>query len=312
MRTKQRSAPAGRSLRPAPLSFRVHAAEAAFAGKAQAAALEGRRPPEPPPARRSAGSRSSRSPRVALAFTLGGGSGEAAETRAPALEAGGLHPERDAVARRRPLGHDALGDLAEVEHRPADVRARTTRFPSSTGSTTSPSTRHSSSTTSSTARSSCSTARTSRRRRSTSSRASRRTTRAAPCSRRIRRSATRSRSGPGSSPTRPSRPREPRTSRSAPRSTRTRSPRSSPRTSSRAPSGSRRTRSCPVALAGSGPECLIPGTLSLPATSATPGWRNWSDAAGLKPAVPRDIWVRLPAPARPVPTGASRTRLSRP
>ena len=47
---------------------------------------------------------------------------------------------------------------------------------------------------------------------------------------------------------------------------------SSTRTSSRAPSASRRTRSCPA--------------VASTRRASAPGWRNWSDAAGLKPAVP--------------------------
>ena len=77
-----------------------------------------------------------------------------------------------------------------------------------------------------------------------------------------------------------SRRRAPRTLRSARASTRRPSSRSSTRTSSEGPSASRPTRSYP-----GGPSRLAPG------------WRNWSDAVGLKPTVPRDIWVRLPAPA---------------
>ena len=87
-------------------------------------------------------------------------------------------------------------------------------------------------------------------------------------------------SGRGSRRARRSRRRAPRTSRSAPTSTKRPLPPSSTPTSSRARNGSRPTRSYPAA-----PRRL------------PPGWRNWSDAVGLKPTVLRDIWVRVPAPA---------------
>ena len=221
---------------------------------------------------------------VALAFTLGGGSA-GGDARA-ALEAAGCTLSATPALRGDHSVTTPTGTSKKWNTVPRRA-ARTTRCPSSTGSTTSPSTRRSSSTTSSTARSAIQygdgrPAGDGRR----SCGRSRRATHAARSSRRypalgdkialgawVDRRAPRADEGH----------RVPREVHG--RSTRRRSRRSSTRTSSKGPSGSRRTRCCPAA----------PRRRSRTA----PGWRNWSDAAGLKPAVLRDIGVRLPAPALP-------------
>ena len=81
----------------------------------------------------------------------------------------------------------------------------------------------------------------------------------------------------------------------------------------------RRSRRFFSAYQFKGPEAVPVELADCPACSSgpptlphPPGWRNWSDAAALKAAVPRDIWVRVPAPASLVfpdlPAGVSLVR----
>ena len=117
----------------------------------------------------------------------------------------------------------------------------------------------------------------------------RRPSRGGRSSRRIQALESRSRSGPGSreGATKPRRTRQPRTCAKCPDFDE---------------SGLRRLLRCvPVP----GPGAVPARHRSYPAATSTrylraghePGWRNWSDAVGLKPTVPRDMRVRVPAPA---------------
>ena len=61
------------------------------------------------------------------------------------------------------------------------------------------------------------------------------------------------------------------------------------------------------------PEELAPaGPVRRRLSLTPPGWRNWSDAAGLKPAVLRDVGVRLPPPASSHKSSVALRQLAQP
>ena len=286
MRARDRSVQVGRNGLMPPLSFPLHAAEATSSREAQAAR---RRGAESSDGRRGSRQQADRDARARGRRTPRGdrhrGSTRVRRRRRRAGSTGGSRGGRLHALCRRPrssasLRHDAGRHVEGVEHDARRRAGRTTRCRRCGGRSTTPSTRHSSSTISSTAASRSSTGATSRSDRAGAEGLRPGERHAERFSRRIPPWAIGSRSARGSRRARRSRRRAPRTSRSAPTSTRRPLPRSSTPTSSRARSGSRPTRSYPAA-----PRRL------------PPGWRNWSDAVGLKPTVLRDIWVRVPAPA---------------